>query len=327
MAMLQLSKLKFAVPVEAQAQKYVDTLDIDQAAHRLYMGDNWSGGVDVFDISSPTPTYLKTIRTRGNLFGVAVAKEVDKVFVGLANSFVGVIDIAAGSPTEDTFVARVDTNGNGAADLIDWDPVHRKLYVANRHAVNGVDDGFISAIDGVTNEVVARIEHLGRTLEQPRFNPTDGFVYVTGAGDNVLHQIDPATDRLIATFPIGDDCHPNGLAINPTTNQALFACNNRDRNHTVIWDLTTQAVASVIEECGAGDGAIYDPIANKYLFAASGFRDGPVMGVFDGTTAALIATVPTERGASWAAYDQTHNVVYAPAYEDGKPALLSFAMP
>jgi DNA-binding beta-propeller fold protein YncE len=291
------------------------------------MGDNWSGGVDVFDIATSTPRYLKTIRTRGNFFGVEVAKEVDKVFVGLANSVVGVIDIAPGSPTEDTFVARIYTDGNGAADLLGWDPLHRKVYVANRHSVNGVDDGFLTAIDGTSSAIVGRIDHLGRTLEQPRFNSADGFVYVTCAGDNVLHQVDPVTDTLTATFAIEDDCHPNGLAINPTSNLALFACNNRERTHTVIWDLTAQRVASVIDECGAGDGAIYDSVANRFLFAAAGFRDGPVIGVFDGTTGALVGNIPTERGASWVAYDETSGMVYAPVYEDAQPALLSFKLP
>lgn len=151
------------------------------------MGDNWSGGVDVFDISTPQPQYLKTIRMRGDLFGVAVAKNVQQVFVGLANSIVAAIDIDPTSATVDTVIARGDTEDRGACDLLDYDPVYRKLYVANRNTVDGVGNGFLTAIDAVTYAIVGRIDNLGRTLEQPRFNPTDGMVYVTGARDNVLH--------------------------------------------------------------------------------------------------------------------------------------------
>jgi DNA-binding beta-propeller fold protein YncE len=318
---------RFPLPTAAQAAKYTDTLDIDQAAHRLYLGDNWSGGVDVFDISMPQPVYLKTIRMRGNLFGVAVAKDVQKLFVGLANSIVAVVDIDPTSAAADTVIDRVDTEGRGACDLLDYDPVHGKLYVANRHTVDGVDNGFLTAIDGRTHAIVGRIDNLGRTLEQPRFNPADGMVYVTGAGDNVLHQIDPVTDTLVRTFEIEDDCHPNGLAINPNTNQALLACNNRERPHTVIWDLTTQTIASVIEESGAGDGAIYDETADRFFFAASGFSRGPVMGVYGGNPVRFVTNIETERGSSWVAYDHTNRLVYAPAYEDGKPALISFPLP
>ncbi|MEA2642830.1 MAG: hypothetical protein QOF51_4224, partial [Chloroflexota bacterium] len=49
------------VPTTAHALKFCDTLEIDQGAHRLYASNNWASGVDVFDISSPTAKYLKTI--------------------------------------------------------------------------------------------------------------------------------------------------------------------------------------------------------------------------------------------------------------------------
>src|SRR5438876_840004 len=152
----QVQLARYDVPDSAHAQKFTDTMDIDQAAHRLYMGDNWSGGVDVFDISTTEPQYLTTIRIRGNLFGVAVAADERKVFVGLAASAVAVIDIDAASATNGTVIARIETNGNGACDLLDYDPVHRKLYVANRHTVDGVDDGFLSAIDVASLKVVGR---------------------------------------------------------------------------------------------------------------------------------------------------------------------------
>lgn len=56
--------------------KFTDTLDIDQETHLPYMGDNWSGGIDIFDVSTPKPELLKTIRTRGTFNGVCVAKSV-----------------------------------------------------------------------------------------------------------------------------------------------------------------------------------------------------------------------------------------------------------
>ncbi len=309
------------LPDSAVGTKFTDTVDIDQETHRLYAGDNWSGGVDVFDISTPEAKYVKTIRTRGNLFGVCVAKNVSKVFAGLAGSGLAVIDIDPASTRADTVIATLNTGGRGAVDLIDYDPVHRKLYAANRN------DGFMTSIDAVSNQILKRIEGLGRALEQPRFNPADGMVYLAGNGDNVLYQIDPATDELVKTFEIVDACHPNGLAINPETNQALLACSNRERPHTVIWDLAKGEIASVIEESGCGDGAIYDPTIDRFFFAASGFTGGPVMGVFGGNPVRFLTNVPTARGASWVAYDQTNRLVYAPAIRDGKPALVSFPLP
>ncbi|HEY5475508.1 MAG TPA: hypothetical protein VIK11_02230 [Tepidiformaceae bacterium] len=311
----------FVMPDASVGTKFTDTLDIDQEAHRLYMGDTWSGGVDVFDITTSEPKLLQTIRMRGNLFGVAVAKNVNRVFAGLANSAVAVIDIDPASPQFNKVIARVDTGGRGAADLIDYDPVHRKLYSANRN------DGFMVAIDAVKNEVVGRIAGLGGGLEQPRYNPADGMVYLAGNTDNVLYQVDAVKDVLVNTFTIDDPCHPNGLAINPATNHALLAASNREHPRTVIWDLNTQKIASVIEESGCGDGAIYSAKVDRFFFAASGFTGGPVMGIFGGNPVKFLTNVPTERGASWVAFDETNNIVYAPAIRAGKPALISFPLP
>jgi DNA-binding beta-propeller fold protein YncE len=319
----QISRL--VVPEHIGHTKFTDTIDIDQEGHRLYMGDNWSSGIDVFDITSRIPQYLKTIRSSSMrpavFFGLCVAKNVGRVFVAHGTSLVSVIDIEPDSATCDMVVATLSTGGRMHADLIDYDPVHKKVYVGNR------EEGFMTSIDAVTNHVMKRISGLGRALEQPRFNSADGMVYIVSNSDNLLHQIDPTTDELVQTFEIGDECNPNGLAINPVTNQALLACDNHERPHTIIWDLNAHRVASSIPDCGCGDGAIYDPVADRFFFAASGFPSGPVIGIFGGNPVQLRVNVPTQAGASWVAFDQTNKMVYAPAIQDGKPALISFALP
>lgn len=65
------------------------------------------------------------------------------------------------------------------------------------------------------------------------------------------------------------------MAINPDTGEVLLACANRQRPHTVIFDLKDKKIASVIGESGAGDGAVYDPVAGRFFFAASGWHDAP----------------------------------------------------
>ena len=319
--MTEVSLTTVVLPDGAHGAKFTDTLEIDQEAHRLYAGDNWSGGVDVFDIATPAAKYLKTIRMRGSLYGICVAKNVNKVFVGLSGSGLAVIDIDANSPTFDTVVARLSTGGTGNADLIDYASGLRKVYIANRN------EGFLAVIDAVENVLLKKIEGFGGGLEQPRYNPADGMVYLAGNTDDVLYQIDAATDELVATYPLNEDCHPNGLAINPETGEALLACANRQRPHTVIFDLKTKRIASVITESGSGDGAVYDQVANRFFFAASGFSEGPVIGIFGNIPARWLSNVKTGPFASWVAYDQTNHLLYAPTVREGKPALLSFPLP
>ena len=308
-----------SVPASAVGAKFCDTIEIDQEAHRLYAGDNWAGGVDVFDISTPEAKYLKTIKTKGGFYGIAVAKDLNKVFVGLASGYVGVIDIDPASPTFETFVARIALGGKGSADLIEYVPEHRKLY-AGMHG-----DRYVGVLEAVTHAIVGRIEGLGGNLEQPRYYPGDGMVYVASRTANALHQIDPTTDTLVQTFDIGVECHPNGVAINPKTGMALLVSDNQQI--TVVWDLKEQKIASVIEESGGGDGAFYDPTIDLFIAAHQGFAGGPVAGIFGGDPVRFLANVPTQKSSSWVAYDRTNRLVYAPALQEGRPALLSFALP
>jgi DNA-binding beta-propeller fold protein YncE len=306
------------VPASEHGTKFCDTLEVDQAAHRLYADDNWAGGIDVFDVSEPTPKYLKTIRTRGGFYGIAVASDLHKVFVGLPGGVVQVIDSDPASRTFDTLVAKIECGGHGAADLIDYDPTHHKVYVANRN------DGFMTSIDAINNEILKRIDHLGGALEQPRYNPADGMVYLSGNAENVLIQVDAETDTFVRTFDIGEPCHPNGLAINPRTNIAVLANSGRN-NKCVVWDIEAGRIKEVADT-GGGDGAVYDPVADRFFFAASGYKDGPVVGVFNGE-GHFLGNVPSQRMASWVAYDQTHRQLYVPTIEDGCPAVATLPAP
>lgn len=312
--------MSIALPSDAVGMKFTDTLEIDQQSQLLYLGDNWSGGVDVFDLSTGDALYRKTIKIRGTIYGLCIANDVGKLFVGLLPSAVAIVDIRPDSPELHSVIARLDTGGRGHSDLVDYDPAHQKVYIANRN------DGFLTVIDAKTNSIVTTIGGLGGGLEQPRFNPNDEMVYLAGNADNVLYQIDTVSDRLVATLPVGVACSPNGLAIDPATNHGLLAGSDRSSPNTVIWDFESQSIFDVIEGCGVGDGATYVPSIDRYLLAAAGNPEGPVIGIFSGNPARLLATVPTNRRASWVAYDEKHGVVYAPTVLSGKPGLCCFSL-
>ena|SRR5579871_4940205 len=303
-----------ALPVEAHAVKFCDTLEIDQEAHRLYADDNWAAGVDIFDVSGPTPTYLKTVRTRGTFNGIVIAPELQKVFVAMSSG-VAVIDVDPRSPTADTIVTTIEVGGRGHPDLIDYDPEHHLIYAPNRN------DGLMSIIDAVAQRVVREVGGLGGALEQARYNAADGMVYLSGNADNVLYQIDPLKGTLVRTLPIGEPCHPNGLAINPKTNRAVLANSGRT-THCVVFDLEEGKPVEVLEGEGGGDGAVYDEVADRFFFAAAGFRPSPVVRVFDGA-GSFKGNLPSGPFASWVAYDRTNQVLRLPTISGGHPAILT----
>src|SRR5438270_11579795 len=55
-----------------------DIIDIDQAAHLMYVGDRISQGVDIFDVSTPSARYLQSVPT-GPASDGSVARTEKKV--------------------------------------------------------------------------------------------------------------------------------------------------------------------------------------------------------------------------------------------------------
>ncbi len=296
-----------------------DIMEIDQAAHLLYFADRTDVGIDVFDVRTPAAKYLLTIPTGEGPNGVTVAKNVNKLFVGGANSNVIIIDIDPMSMHKNTVIAKLNTGGKKRVDETDYDPVDMKLYAANS------DDGIVVSVDAVQNKIVKRFTDLGEGLEQPRYNPGDGMMYLTSSDQNTLFQFDPKKDVLVKKFPVDVACDPNGLAINPKTNIALLGCSDKKSNHTVFWDLKAGKVATVVPGVWAGDGAFYSAKHNAYFFAASNRPTGAVVAMFTGEPSPrLYATASTYVGSHGVSYDETNRVVYVQDQRPNSAKLLAF---
>jgi DNA-binding beta-propeller fold protein YncE len=300
----------------------IDILEIDQAAHVLYVTDRTDNGIDEFDVSTPTARYLRTVDVGSGANGVSVAKNVNEVFAGLNNSDVVAIDINPTSPTVNTVVARVNTGGKMRADEMDYDAKDKKLYVANS------DDGIVSVIDASTNQIIKKFDNLGEALEQPRYNSGDGMMYMSGSGQNVIFKFDPTTDTMVAKMDVVDKCNPNGLGINPTTNQAVLGCSNRAQpQHAVSFDLATGKVISTFTQVGAGDAVFYSAKIDRFFFGASNFVHGPQIGILGGTPIRFITNVPSAVGSHGVAFDETNNIVYSQDQAPNDGALISFPLP
>jgi hypothetical protein len=135
------------------------------------------------------------------------------------------------------------------------------------------------------------------------------------------------SDTLVKKIDIVDVTNPTGLAINPTTNQALLGSANRTKQHLTVWDFATQKVASTTDKAGNADVTLYDPVANVYLAACSSFAGGPVMAILDGTTGKFKTNVPTYPGAHVLTYDSTNRMVYTCDWTPYNAALISFQLP
>jgi len=316
--MLTIPISRIPIPPIAGKTASIDIIEIDQVSHLMYVTDRTDNGLDVFDVSSTCAKYVKTIDVGSGPNGVVVAKNVNKLFVALNDSTVAIIDITPGA---DKVVAKLSTGGKKRADEMDYDPKDKKVYVANS------DDGIVTVIDATTNAIVKKFDNMGDALEQPRYNSADGMMYVTSSGQNAIFQFDPTKDVLVKKFDVGTKCDPNGLAIDPTTDQAFLGCSSKSANAAVLWDLKAGKVLQTFDQAGAGDAVFYSPKADRFFFAASNFNRGAVMAIFAANPVKFIGNVATATGSHGVAYDETNGIIYTQDQNPNEGALFSFPAP
>ena len=309
-------------PIKGQTGSF-DIMEIDQAAHLMYVADRNSEGVDIFDISTPSAKYLQTVKTgaKNGPHGVQIAKNVNKVFASTTDSSVVVIDIDPASSSRNTIIAKLNTGGKKRTDEMDYDPREKKLYAANS------DDGIVTVIDAVRNTIIKQWKDMGEGLEQPRYSPVDGMMYMTSSDQNVVFQFDPTKDVLVKKHDVGVPCNPNGLAINPSTGEALLGCSGKQKPQVVLWNVKTHAVITTFDQAGAGDAAFYSAKTNLYFFAASNFPKGAVLAVLGGSPVHWIGNVPTAVGSHAVAFDETNHVIYTLDQRPNSAGLMAFWMP
>src|SRR5579864_2738720 len=285
-----------------------DVIEIDQKAHRLYAADRSDSGVDVFDTSQSPARFVTTVTTSADPSGLAVAPDRGFVYAGLSDGSVAVIDTMT-----DALVKEVPT-GAKSIDLIE--------YAAEAHAVFAASgaDGTIAKVDA-QSLAVAGVFKIGSALEQPRFNPADHLLYVTGSGADALFRLDPNTGRVVDKLPL-NGCSPRGLAINPKQDQALIACSS----WVLRMDLRNPSDLHAYTQVGGGDVIIYDAAVDRFFVAAPGAQPSEVA-VFGGSPIDYVTSVNTGGLGNSAAYDEASHVVFTPDVIPGRAGLDEFKAP
>jgi DNA-binding beta-propeller fold protein YncE len=305
-------------PVEGKTAQF-DIMDVDQEAHRLFAADMLVRGVDVVDTSTSPGHYLQTVPLDAAPAGLQFVPELKRLYVAGADSTVTVINADPAGPHPYAVITKINTNGQGTADLMDYDTRDKKLYVTNP------DVGFLSAIDVVKNVVVAQIQNLG-ALQQPRYDSANGMLYVLNTDNNSIMQIDPRTDALVHEYVLPVVCQPHGLAINPATNQGLIGCGDKDNIVTLAWDFTANRMIASFDLAGGGDAVIFDQKAQHFYFAAYGYTPAEVA-VFNASPITFLTAVPTSHRSRTVAYDELNNLVYTFDGKHFEGALWAFPDP
>jgi outer membrane protein assembly factor BamB len=273
-----------------------DAVVADQSTHRIFFADQATHGVDVVDVSKGSPQFIGVIAVGGATKGLAYAPDRHRLYAGIESGYVAVVDT---DPASAHYMQMIDqvTVDPTQADLLDYSPQTRTLYAGTGHS------NAVVAIDANTDKVTDRYDAKS-AVEQPRFDPADGNLYVNTPGTDSLLQINTATGKVIRAYTIRH-CHPSGLAINPARQLAMVAC----RSSTGLINLRN-GNNEVSRTVPGGDLVSYDPAADRFLVGSShGPRDSSV-GVFDGD-GHFLAQVQSSDSAHGAVIDDRTGVVYA----------------
>jgi sugar lactone lactonase YvrE len=288
-----------AMPVFASGSSF-DAAEIDQATHRMFVADRTAKGVDVVDLSASTPRFATTVDLGGGPNGLAFAPDQRRLYAALEDGTVAVIDTDS-LRAIDTIT--VDTTG---VDLIDYSAKTDSLYVGDGSAV--------AVVDLSTKQVTKRITTAASAVEQPRYDPANGMVYVTTPRASQLVELNPTTGYVSRTFTIVK-CNPRGLGINVARQLALVACGG-----SIAFVNLRNGAQAVTRAVQGGDIVTYDATADRFVVASPHNNTDSTLGVFAGD-GRFIGSVTSTPVAHAAVYDDSRGLVYAPS----KTGLMSFA--
>lgn len=294
-----------AVPGEKLAG--FDISFIDQAKARFYLADRSNKAVDIFD--TKTDQYIGRV---GGFVGIAmkdgkadndtsgpdgVVGAGKEIWAGNGDSTVVMID-----PSTMKTMGSVSTGGATRVDEMAYDPKDDVFVGVN----NAEDPPFVTLISTKPDhKIIAKLSFKDATdgAEQPAYNPRDGMFYLSipeiskDAKKGGVAVIDPRAGKLVKILPV-EGCHPAGLAFGPDDNFVL-GCTADGKEMpavTMIMNAKTGAVVATVAGIGGEDMVNYNAKNGQYYTASRDNPGGPVLGVIDAKTNALVQKVAITGG-------------------------------
>jgi DNA-binding beta-propeller fold protein YncE len=311
----------------------IDEFDIgfvDQKTQRYYLADRSNKSVDIFDAKSD-----KFIGSVGGFIGVIMKNGKpnndvsgpdgvlifgNEAWAGDGNSTVKVIDLKTNK-----VVDTVKTGGESRVDEMAYD-AKDGVFIGVNNAEEPPFATLVSTKPG--HKILAKITFEDATdgAEQPVYNPADGMFYVAipelkkDAKKGGVAVIDPRNGKLVKILPI-DNCHPNGLAVGADNNLVLgcTASGKEDMPPIItVMDPKTGKVVKNVADIGGADMVAYNPKTGQYYTGSRLMPDGPVLGVIDAKTNALVQKIALKSGNPHSvAVNYANNHVFVPQSSKG----------
>ena len=320
------AELKQVGSIDVPGEKLMnfDISFIDQATGLYYLADRSNKAIDIFDTKTDrfvaraggfVGAIMKDGKVTGDVSGPdGVVFTGTQIWAGDGDSTLKVID-----PATDKIIAAIPTGGTMRVDEMGFDPKDQVVVAVN----NAEDPPFATLVSTKPEHtILGRIVFDNATdgAEQPTYNPADGLFYMSipefdkDPKKGGVAVIDPRTAKLIKILPV-ENCHPAGLAFGPDENFVLGCDADGEEMPaaTTVMNAKTGAVVAVIPGLGGADMVNYNARNGQYYTASRNNPGGPVLGVIDATTNALVQKVAIEGGAPHSvASSETDGHVFVP---------------
>jgi DNA-binding beta-propeller fold protein YncE len=282
--------------------KRFDYLTIIPDRHLLLSAHLGAGRLYVIDLINNR--VINTIEDLPGIEAVEVARDVDKAYTSnWGEHMAGVIDLK-----QMKVIKKLPVENK--PDGIAYAPPFHKMYISDERAKAEV------VIDVVRDEIVKTIKFESET-GMPQFDPVGRHVWVNLQDQNLIAEIDPATDNVIGKYPVGDCRGNHGMALDPGHRRAFLSCEDNDLM-TVI-DLDNHKVITSLPMAGGADVIKFDAGLQR-IYVACG---GGALSIFyqdDPDHYRKLQDFPVEKKVHSIAVDQATHRVYTPEeQESGKP--------
>lgn len=280
-----------------------DYLIVDAQSRRLYMSHATS--VVVLDVDSGD--VVGSIADTPGVHGIALAPELGVGFTSNGGeNRVTVFDIKTLK-----VLTKIDTGVN--PDSILYHPATRTVFVMNRNKP-GITDGVATVIDAVTRKAIATFPLGGK----PEFSAYDnqGNVFVNLDSKRSIVEIDAASKKIKATWPLAPCEDPSGLAIDRTSHTLFSVCGNKLLTIVNADNGKVVQTLPIGEDC---DAVAFDPGSGE-VFASNGEGSVTIAGKDSSGKYKVLQTVPTLIGSRTIALDlKTHRAFLPSARFTGDP--------
>jgi WD40 repeat protein len=272
-----------------------------------------SRATHVMVVDGTTGKVLGDILDTPRMHGVALVAKYNHGFTTNAgDSTVSMFDIKTLAPIKKIKVAI------GGLDGIMYDEADDRIILTNHSRPIGT----AVAIDPNSGEITGQVE-LEDNAPEGAASDGKGRIFVNNESKNTIQVIDAKTMKVQASWPLAPCEGPTGIAYDKTSNRIFSGCGKT----SVVLDADNGKIVATIANGDGVDALGWDPV-QKLIYIPAG-RDGNVTVVHQDSPDkyAVVATVPTMRGAKTITVDTVKHIAYlfqpefgpAPAPPPGSP--------